>query len=81
MNRLFWLIALVRNVQARYAKGSVRLSVCARAETESGKLGGTADFIRPMCKDAHGIFCAHKQSQKAAGVRCMLACKIDAGDL
>lgn len=28
-------------------------------------MGGTADSVRPMCRNAHGIFCANKQSQKA----------------
>lgn len=75
------MVELVRNVQARYAKGSVRLRDCDEADSGSGKLGGTAESIRPMCKNAHGIFCANKQSQKTAETGRMLACKIDSADL
>lgn len=63
MNRLIGngSIELVRNVQTRYVEGSVRL-LGANA-SGNGKLGGTADYIRPMCLLHMGFFSANKRCE------------------
>lgn len=60
MNRLIEneSIEVVRNVQARYVEGSVRL-LGAKA-SGGGNLGGTADYIRPMCLLHMGLFYANE---------------------